>query len=216
MKPERINLQSPVAYIVTLIIGTLGSLGSIGWLVVGTSASGPGRLPGAIGLGVFGLAAFIAYKHLSHGLEYLEIDVPAGTFTHCAGKQPTTVPLAELGPLTITKYNSDPQLRARVRQLVWWHKLEAAGLPRVILSDTIDPKPTEAMKAKFERAIAASAVRRILTTHAGGDAYRAAPEVRSQLAAAVPDAARLREALDLLAADTDPAIQARAKELRSS
>lgn len=206
MKPERINLQSPAAYVIAFIIGACGVLGSLAWLVVGEDAAGFGL----IGLVVCGLVAFVAWKNLRHGLEFLLIDVPAGTFTHVAGKQPTTIPLDQLGPLTITKYK-----RLKTRRAAIWHKLEAAGL-RGVLSETIDPKPTEAFKAKLERAIAASAARKVLATHSGGSGYRAAPELRSQLASAVPDATRLREALELLANDADPAVQAGAKELRSS
>lgn len=212
MRPERINLQSPIAWVLVALITTGGVVLSLAVIWYGTASSGPGRVAGVIGFLFLGPISLLAWLTLFTGLDRLVVDVPAGVIEHVRSRKVTSVALEELGPLTITAHRRLPGSRSAT-----WHKLEAAGLPNTIILETISKVPVEKLKARLERAIAASAVRRILATYstADGDVFRAAPELHDQLAAAVPDEGALRDALVALARDEDPDIRSRATQLAS-
>ncbi|HSD90802.1 MAG TPA: hypothetical protein VLB44_24925 [Kofleriaceae bacterium] len=209
MRPERINLQSPIGWGVVCLLFTGGALVALAILIVGTNSSGPGRIAGLIGFVFTAPVALIAWATLIVGVDHLRIDVPGGMFEHVSGKKVRAVPLEELGSLTITPYKRLPGRRSST-----WHKLEATGLPGLILCETISLAPVANLKGRLELAVAASAVRRVLAGHVNEtEAFRAAPELEAQLAAAVSDDGLRRAALGSLSRDLDPEIRARASSL---
>lgn len=207
----RINLESRLFVPVLFGLSMLATLGGA-ILVVWQASAGQSLAAGMIPLVIGAPLAFLTWQSLKGGADHLRIDLARGTIDHVSGDQVTSSPLDALGPLTITTYR-----RNSSRHNPEWHRLEAAGLPKIILKEWLDPVPVARLRDQLERAIAQSAVRRVLASAPIEDgAFRAAPDLVAQLGSSVRDPARLRDALRALARDRDRAISRRAVELHSA
>lgn len=201
----RIDLDSRLSGPVMLVIGLPAVLGGLGVLVAGSPV-----VPVAGAIIAIVVGALIALVGLGGllGLRTLLVDVPGNAIHLRQGRSVVTVPLDEFVVPTVTTYN-----RPRVGA---WFKLLTPSFPDVVLVDHYQRAHSENLAARLALLQAQSRLRRVLATapleEAG--AFRASPELRGQLAQAVPDDALRSSALAELAKDREADIARRAAALR--
>lgn len=201
------RLVAPIMLLIFLGVVAFGVV-AVTWGIQGMDAF----IPGLFAL-VFGsLLSFAALLSVISGVPHMLVDVPAGVVHHVYDAQRTSVPLAELGPLAVHVRRGD----YRPGQTPVYYRLEAAGLPKIVLVEYTSRSPAEKLRDRLDTLIAASAARRVLAaTDAVDDAaYREPPDIALQLSNAIPDDAVRDRALAALGRDYDAAIRDKARALR--
>lgn len=161
-------------------------------------------IAGPIGLGALALWWW--------GAEYLAVDVPADVAHMVTIKKRVSLPLDQLGPLSIVEKSRQG---LRNRRIVHY-ELMAAGLPDMVVFSSHDRAAVDQRRARIEQLIATSAVRRILATAVTEPgAFRAAPDLAVRVRQTVTDPALLEQALAELARDHDARVRAGAAEVAS-
>jgi hypothetical protein len=188
------RLFVPVLFGLSSIATILGAIFVVWQISVGQSFAA-GMIALAFGVPV----GFLSWNALKVGPRRLRVDVAGGTIDHIVDEQATSCALDQLGPLEIITYR-----RNSTRNNPEWHKLQAAGLPDVVLLQSLNRKVVEQLRDRLDRLIAQSAVRRVLAVASTGDsAFRGDPDLVSSLKQAVHDPARLRTALVAVSRDPD-------------
>ena len=138
----------------------------------------------------------------------LRVDIPAGLFHFQEGK---VVPLAELGELAIKTepYRSGRNVHTN-------YQLRTAGFDRAMFSSLFEGE-TKLRLDRLQLAVLHSALRRVLETPVvDSDAFRAGPDVASEVARIAGDSPYRMRALAALARDHDATIRGRAAALVAS
>ena len=164
-------------------------------------------LMGIAGMLVGGWFARMAGRHGA----CLRVDLAAGVVEYVGGDKPIAVPIASFKPFVVEKYRKP----YRMRHNPDWFRLRTDSLPNVVIADSVYPGGVNRLQAKLQARIDelrdVAAVRRILAETPGvGSDFRAGPDVRDAIRAAVADPA---QALLALRSDPDAEIRARAHAL---
>lgn len=130
------------------LISTPIAIGGL-YVIAAGGTQGSGIAGGVIALLFGGVLGFLSWVAVLVGPDHLLLDPAAGTLDIRRGRTGRSIPLDQLGTFTITTHKRLQKSRAAT-----WHKLEASGLPSVILLETISPKPVEDLKARLESAVA--------------------------------------------------------------
>jgi hypothetical protein len=144
VRPQRILLQSPAAWLLAALVFTAADAFAIQAVIEHT---GRLRILAVIGALIAGPVALVAWLTMFTGLAQLRIDVAAGTIEYRKGRTRKRIRLDELGALTITKRK--PVTTNRTPR----HVLEAPGFPDVDLFAMVQRKPVVDMQARLERAV---------------------------------------------------------------
>lgn len=209
----RINLESLVVAPIMLLVFL--AIACFGGLVVFVGLQGSNPIPlGILALLIGVPGSFLMVMSIRAGVKHLLIDVPGNTIYYVTFRERITVPLDELGPLTIAERRGEYRRNYTPR----YYRVEAPGLPGLSTVEWLADKPAQRLRARLEGYVAQAAVRRILAASDAHDdgAYREAPDVSTQLVTIVRDASLLDRALAALERDYDAGVRARARAARTT